>query len=97
MNTIATISTYRVSHAARGPLLFGPKVSVAADAANDVSVDDICDLIDAAGPLALDDIAGGLNRSLRQVSACVQRMVQRRLLERDEFRRYRLRGACAMR
>ena len=61
------------------------------------SPDEVCDLIAAAGPLTVRDIAGGLAVSARQASASVQLMVRRNCLKQDEFRRYRLSGTCVMR
>jgi hypothetical protein len=91
MNAITTAApAHRASHVQGGQMLFGPRVEVPAAVTASVSIDDICELIDAAGPLTLRDIAGGLNAPLRQVSACVQAMVKRDWLNRDEFRRYRL-------
>jgi hypothetical protein len=95
MTAMTTVQTSRATQLGGGQALFGTRVDVPAPVAQAISVDEICDLIEAAGPLTLADIAGGLDRSLRQVSACVQRMVARRLLRRDEFRRYRLHGAGA--
>ena len=61
------------------------------------SPDEVCDLIAAAGPLTVCDIAGGLAVSVRQASASVRLMAENGSLQRDEFRRYRLTGTCAMR
>ncbi len=62
-----------------------------------LSTDEVCDLIDAAGPLTVRDIAGGLDVPLRQASASVHRLAQRNCLKQDEFRRYRLSGPCTAR
>jgi hypothetical protein len=95
VSAIATISTPRTTPSGGRPLRFGPAVHVPAPVASAVSIDDICDLLDAAGPLTVRDIAGGLNVTIRQASACVQRMVLSHCLRRDEFRRYRRGETCA--
>jgi hypothetical protein len=78
-------------------MLFGPRVDVPGPVAATVSVDDVCDLLEAAGPLTLCDIAGGLAVPVRRAAACIRRMLANRDLRRDEFGRYRLSGARAMR
>ena len=60
-----------------------------------VSADDVCDLIAAAGPLTVADIAGGLDVPVRRAAARVRQMLGRTLLKEDEFARYRAWGACA--
>jgi hypothetical protein len=54
---------------------------------------DLCALIDAAGPLSLCDLAGGLNLSVRDVALRVRRMMHEHRLRRDEWGRYRLSAA----
>jgi hypothetical protein len=95
MNALNTTPITRASHLSDGQLLFGPSVEVPAAVAGLVSVDDVCDLIEAAGPLTLCDIAGGLDVPARRVVARIRRLVAARLLKRDEFGRYRLMGASA--
>ena len=96
MTTINTAPA-RISHAAAGQLFFGPRVEMPVAVADRVSVDDVCDLLAAAGPLTVRDIAGGLAVPARQAASCVRRMVRERSLRRDEFGRYRLSGSGAMR
>jgi DNA-binding IclR family transcriptional regulator len=55
----------------------------------------IRDLLDAAGPLTVAHIAGGLNLTLREASQAVHSMVKEGCLGRDEWRRYRLTDVCA--
>ena len=95
MNATTTAPNARASYAATGALYFGPRVDV--PAAVTVSVDEVADLIAAAGPLTLCDIAGGLAVPARRAAARVRQMVADRALKRDEFGRYRLAGALAMR
>jgi hypothetical protein len=59
-----------------------------------IAVSDVCDLIDAAGPLSLRDIAGGLDVSLHQASTVVGSMLEHDCLRQDEWERHRLSGAC---
>jgi hypothetical protein len=56
--------------------------------------DDVRDLIEAAGPLVLDDIAGGLDVSLPEASLRVHTLVAGGCLQQDEWDRYRLAGSC---
>jgi hypothetical protein len=62
-----------------------------------ISIDDVCELLSAAGPLSAGDIAGGLDVSVREASNYVGFMVAHGDLQEDEFGRYRLRGSCAAR
>jgi DNA-binding IclR family transcriptional regulator len=59
-----------------------------------ISLDEVCELIAAAGPLTVADIAGGLDAPAGQVAAYVQSMVGHGDLQEDEFGRYVLRGHC---
>ena len=59
-----------------------------------IAVSDVCDLIDAAGPLSLRDIAGGLDISLQQASCVVGWMLEHDCLRQDEWERHGLWGAC---
>jgi hypothetical protein len=59
-----------------------------------VSPDEVRELIDAAGPLTICDIAGGLAVSVRAAVPAVRRMLSSGCLRRDEFDRYRLWGGC---
>lgn len=61
----------------------------------DAAIDDIRELIAAAGPLSARDIAGGLGVSCRQAAASIRRMRRLSCLKRDEFDRYRLWSTCA--
>ena len=71
-----------------------PKPPTAAPAAVSASTDDVLALIDAAGPLTLKDIAGGLNVSLRYASSLVRRLAAGGCLGLDEWDRHRVRGGC---
>ena len=62
-----------------------------------VSPANVCDLIDAAGPLSVCDIAGGLAVPVLEASVTVRLMGRRHQLKQDEFRRYRLWGDCSTR
>jgi hypothetical protein len=59
-----------------------------------ISIQDVCELLDAAGALALRDIAGGLGVSTAGASTLVRRMVNFGYLREDEWSRYRLAGDC---
>jgi hypothetical protein len=71
------------------------KSSVTVVAPEAALVEQVCDLIDAAGPLSIEHIAGGLNLPTAQASSCVGLMVTRDWLREDEFARYRLWGSRA--
>ncbi len=55
-----------------------------------VSLDDVCALIEAAGPLTAVDIAGGLAISVSEAANSVRRMVDAGQLKQDEWGRYHL-------
>ena len=76
---------------------FSPRSATVLTLERAASPDEVCELIEAAGPLTIRDIAGGLAVSIRQASASVQLMVRRNWLKQDEFRRYRLCGTCTER
>jgi hypothetical protein len=59
-----------------------------------VSVEAVRELIDAAGPLTIRDIAGGLDVAAHEASAVVGRMMLEGCLSRDEWDRHRLSGLC---
>jgi len=84
-------------HVSNRQLLRGLGVKVPDEVADAISMDDVCDLIDAAGPLTIRDIAGGLAVSVHVVVARVRQMVRGGALKRDEFGRYRLWGRGSMR
>lgn len=94
MNTLAVASAGH-SSAARGPWIDVRPGGPLDATSREVAAEDVRDLIDAAGPLTLRDIAGGLDVPLRLAAERVRRMVAGRTLTRDEFGRYRLWGACA--
>jgi hypothetical protein len=58
------------------------------------SSEDVVGLIDAAGPLTADDIAGGLDVSLSETFTRLQSMVNAGCVQQDEWSRYRLWGSC---
>ena len=60
-----------------------------------ITAADVQDLLEAAGPLSLRDIAGGLQVSEREAEVRVASMVAAGALGADEWGRYRLRGALA--
>lgn len=60
-----------------------------------VSFGDVIDLLNACGPLPIAHIAGGLDVTECQAADTVRQMLARRCLRSDEWRRYRLAGACA--
>ena len=96
MTTITSVPTRTASHAA-APRYFGPRVDIPAAVAPAISVDDVRDLLDAAGPLTLRDIAGGLAVPARRVAGRIRQMLADCALKQDEFGRYRLTGSAAMR
>ena len=55
------------------------------------AVAEICDLIEAAGPLALWDIAGGLDVPVAAATVVVQSMVSGGCLREDEWGRFGMR------
>lgn len=56
---------------------------------------DVIALLDAAGPLPIAHIAGALDVTECAAAGTVRQMIARRCLRSDEWRRYRLAGACA--
>ena len=89
MNTTSTVPANRIHHLGDSRLLL-----VLPDPAPvNVAPTDISDLIDAAGPLTLSDIAGGLAAPVGCAVARVRQMVRAGRLHRDEFGRYGLQGA----
>jgi hypothetical protein len=59
------------------------------------SAEAVRSLIDAAGPLSLGDIAGGLGIAVAAASTTVDRMLAAGCLRQDEWERHTLRGtAC---
>lgn len=60
-----------------------------------VAIQDVCDLLAAAGPLTSRDIAGGLGVTPFEVWHSVRNLLDSGDLREDEFGRYRLAGACA--
>jgi hypothetical protein len=96
MNAVITAPAGGRSHATVQPLM-GRAIQVHSSVARFVSVAEVCDLLAAAGPLTLADIADGLALPARLVAGRVRRMVNDCNLRQDEFGRYRLWGACATR
>ena len=90
MNAINTVQFTHARHVPTRQMLRGLGLNVPDEVADAISIDDVCDLIDAAGPLTLRDIAGGLAVPLRRAAARVRQMVGAGALRRDEFGRYRL-------
>ncbi len=90
MNALNTAPLTSAGHVPNGQLLRGLGLNVPDEVADAISIDDVCDLIDAAGPLTLRDIAGGLAVPVRRAAARVRQMVGAGALRRDEFGRYRL-------
>jgi len=72
---------------------FEPKDALVQTPGRRIAVSDVCDLIDAAGPLSLRDIAGGLDISLQQASCVVDWMLEHDCLRQDEWERHSLWGA----
>ena len=97
MNAINIVPRGQAGHVTNRQLLRGLGVNVPDDIADAISIDEVCELIDATGPLTIRDIAGGLAVSLRSAVALVRRMVRIGALKRDEFGRYRLWGSSTMR
>jgi len=89
--THAAAATSRRAPRVDVPLHVQPSARVPA-----ASDEEVRDLIAAAGPLTLCDIAGGLSASAAAAATCVRRMLRARQLRRDEFGRYQLREAAAM-
>ena len=83
---------------AGGPASYYAPVAVDAPVATartaSVSVDRVRELLDAAGPLSLRDIAGGLNVAVRDAATVVRWMLDRGWLVHDEWERHRLSGPC---
>ena len=67
--------------------------SVRAVTSRGVSPDDVRELIDAAGPLALRDVAAGLGVPAHRAAAVVGWMLDHDCLRQDEWRRLTVR-AC---
>jgi hypothetical protein len=99
MKTPVSTTTTRMSFGSRPRIgnARGPIVDIRNDAiatTSSVTEAEVCDLIEAAGPLGLRDIAGGLDASIRAVAARVRRMLRNGTLKQDEWARYRLWGEC---
>ena len=60
------------------------------DAAARLSTSAVQDLLEAVGPLSVEDIAGGLGASVRETKAVVWRMVDEDRLRPDEWQRMKL-------
>jgi hypothetical protein len=91
MTTMTTTTApARATYAAGGQFLFGPRIEVHEAAAAAVSADEVCDLLAAAGPLTLRDIAGGLAVPARRAAGRIRQMLAGGTLKQDEFGRYRL-------
>ena len=58
-----------------------------------VSASDVRDLIEAAGPLSMRDIAGGLGVTEREAASVIRWMADAGELKQDEWGRLRLWGA----
>lgn len=90
MNALNTVTLAHAGHVPNRQLLRGLGLNLPDEVAEAIAVDDVRDLIDAAGPLTLRDIAGGLAVPIRRAAARVRQMVGVGALRRDEFGRYRL-------
>ena len=77
------------------PASVGPVPAIERVPSSGVAAAEVCELIEAAGPLTVVDIAGGLGVSARCAAGRVRQMVSSGCLREDEFGRYRLWGACA--
>ena len=62
---------------------------------SELSADGVADLLRAAGPLSVEDIAGGLGASVRDVQAIVWRMVDEDCVRPDEWQRMKLQRRAA--
>lgn len=60
-----------------------------------VTFGDVIDLLNAAGPLTVSNIAGALDVAPSAADATVRQMLARRCLRFDEWHRCSLAGACA--
>lgn len=88
-------------HIQRSPQTYAPRAGSALvvrpslmTGALTVSAGDVRDLIDAAGPLSLRDIAAGLGVPVYRAATIVNWMLEHDCLQQDEWRRHTLRG-CA--
>jgi hypothetical protein len=60
-----------------------------------LSTDSVADLLRAAGPLSVEDIAGGLGVSVREAQVVVWRMVDDDCVRPDEWQRMKLQRRAA--
>jgi hypothetical protein len=97
MNAINTVAIPQHAYIPDRQLLREFGLNVPDEVAASISVREVRDLIDAAGPLTLRDIACGLAVPVRRAAARVRQMVGAGALSRDEFGRYRLRRSGAAR
>lgn len=83
-----TIQATRFSPSAQNATSTGGAVVGRGEHIHDLRDSDVCALIDAAGPLALPDLARGLNAPSADVTARVRRMASEGRLRQDEWSRY---------
>jgi hypothetical protein len=74
-----------------------PSARRAATPRAELSTDAVADLLRAAGPLSVEDIAGGLGAPLREVRAVVRQMVDDDCVLPDEWQRMKLQRQSAAR
>ncbi|HXK33951.1 MAG TPA: hypothetical protein VNM91_08085 [Dehalococcoidia bacterium] len=100
MNTTQKTYTYAApsSFRASGNVLASPPAlpSIAAGE-RFLTAADVCQLIDAAGPLTVGDLAQGLGAGARDTQVLVEWLERNGELRRDEWDRFRLSGMCKRR
>ena len=69
---------------------FRPSARRAVRPSTGLTTDTVADLLRAAGPLSVEDIAGGLGVSIREAQAVVWRMVDDDCVRPDEWQRMKL-------
>lgn len=99
MNTTEMTYTYTPASpfGARGNVLAPPAGAAALPAVAGqrfLTVAEVCDLIDAAGPLTISDLAAGLGAGVRETGVLVDWLERHGDLRRDEWDRFRLSGMC---
>jgi hypothetical protein len=99
MDTTQKTNTYPSPFGASGNVLASPPASAGAlpsvaAGQHFLTAADICELIDAAGPLTVDDLAAGLRVGSRETRALVGWLERNGDLRQDEWGRFALAGTC---
>jgi hypothetical protein len=72
-----------------------PSARRAASPREDLTTDSVADLLRAAGPLSVEDIAGGLGVPVREAEGVVRTMVADDCVRPDEWQRMKLQRRAA--